>query len=130
MLKYDYTINTRILRAELGMYLPTINRGMRKLKRQHIVRSMPRRGCQPYIVDRAVWEKVAKGRAGIRGGSVVEKVRKDTGGNQQEIMPAEKFREVQAEVLSSRRTDINKGKASAKKQAEIGETRGDIRSIS
>ena len=43
------------------------------------------------IVDRGVWEEVTKGRAGIRWGSVVEKVRKDVGGNQAEALSMEKF---------------------------------------
>ena len=33
----------------------------------------------------------SKGKAGIRWDSVVEKVRKDIGGNQEEILPTEKF---------------------------------------
>ena len=37
------------------------------------------------IGDIAVWEKVTKGRAGIRWDSVVEKVWKDIGGNQEDI---------------------------------------------
>ena len=45
----------------------------------------------PAIADRAVWESVAKGRAGIRWDSVVEKVWKDIGGNQEEILSIEKF---------------------------------------
>ena len=40
----------------------------------------------PAIADRAVWQKVTKGRAGIRWDSVVEKVWKDIGGNQEEIL--------------------------------------------
>ena len=40
----------------------------------------------PAIADRAVWEKVTKGRAGIRWDSVVEKVWKDIRGNQEEIL--------------------------------------------
>ena len=43
------------------------------------------------IPDRAVWEKVTKGRAGIRWNSVVEKVWKDIGGNQEEILSIENF---------------------------------------
>ena len=50
------------------------------------------------IADRAVWEKVAKGRAGIRWDSVVEKVWKDIGGNQEEILSIEKFGGYKAEV--------------------------------
>ena len=44
----------------------------------------------PAIAGRAVWEKVTKGRAGIRWDSVVEKVWKDIGGNE-EILSIEKF---------------------------------------
>ena len=44
------------------------------------------------MTDRAVWEKVIKGRAGIRWDSAVwENVWKDVGGNQEEAMSAEKF---------------------------------------
>ena len=40
----------------------------------------------PAIVDRAVWEKKTKGRAGIRWDNVVEKIRKDLGEDHEEIM--------------------------------------------
>ena len=43
------------------------------------------------IADRAVLEKVTKGRAGIRWVSAVEKGWKDVGGNQEEILSIEKF---------------------------------------
>ena len=43
------------------------------------------------IADRAVWEKVAKGRAGIRWDSVVEKERKAAGRNQEEILSIAKL---------------------------------------
>ena len=52
----------------------------------------------PAIADRTVWEKVAKGRAGIRWDSVVEKVWKDIGGNQEEILSIEKFAGYKTEV--------------------------------
>ena len=45
----------------------------------------------PAIADRAVREKVTKGRAEIRWDSVVEKVWKDVGGNQEEMLSTEKF---------------------------------------
>ena len=47
---------------------------------------------------RAVWEKVTKGRAGIRWDSVLENFWKDIGGNQEEVMPAGKFGKYKAEV--------------------------------
>ena len=43
------------------------------------------------IADRAVWEKVAKGRAGIRWDNAGDKVWKEIGGNQEEMQPMEKF---------------------------------------
>ena len=45
----------------------------------------------PVIADRAVWEKVTKERAGIGWDSVVEKVLKDIGGRQEDILSIEKF---------------------------------------
>ena len=43
------------------------------------------------IVDRAVREKVTKGRAGITLDSMVKKIWKDLGGNKEEVMSAEKL---------------------------------------
>ena len=40
----------------------------------------------PAIVDRAVWEKITKGRAGIRWDNAVEKIWKDLGGDQEEVL--------------------------------------------
>ena len=44
----------------------------------------------PAIPDRAVWEKVTKGRAGIRLDNVVEKIWKDLG-DQEEVLSIENF---------------------------------------
>ena len=52
----------------------------------------------PAIVDRAVWEKVTNGRAGIRWDGVVEKLWKGIGGNHEEVMSAGKFGRYKAEV--------------------------------
>ena len=52
----------------------------------------------PAIADRTVWEKVTKRRAGIRWDRVVEKVWKDVGGNQAEILSIEKFAGHKTEV--------------------------------
>ena len=52
----------------------------------------------PAIVDRAVWEKTTKGRAGIRWQNVVETIRKDLGGDQEEILSIEKFGGYKTEV--------------------------------
>ena len=43
----------------------------------------------PVIADMAVWEKVAKGRAGLRWDSEAEKVWKDIGGNQEDTLTTE-----------------------------------------
>ena len=44
----------------------------------------------PAIVDRAVWEKITKGRAGIRWGNVVEKIEGDLAGDQEEVLSRDK----------------------------------------
>ena len=67
------------------MYLIKTTRNVRKLKWQHKARKMPKKGL-PAIADRAVWEKATKGRAGIRWDIIVEKVWKDIGGNQEDIL--------------------------------------------
>ena len=70
---------------------------MKKLKRQYKVRNMPKKRL-PAIADRAVWEKVTKGRTGIRWDSVVENVCKDTEGNQAETRSIETFGGYETEV--------------------------------
>ena len=55
------------------MYPLKTNRDVRKLKWQCKVKNVPEKRL-PAIVDRAVWEKITKGRAGIRWGNVVEKI--------------------------------------------------------
>ena len=59
------TASTTVLRAELGMYPVETNRDVRKLKWQYKARNMPKTRLSA-IADRAVWEKVTEGRAGIR----------------------------------------------------------------
>ena len=75
-----------MLRVELGRHPPKTNRDVRKLKWQYEVRSMPKKRL-PAIADRAVREKVSKGRAGLRLDSVVEKVWKDIGGTKKRCCP-------------------------------------------
>ena len=77
LLRCSSTSST-VLRAGLGMYPLKTNIGTRKMEWRSEVRNMPKERL-PAMVDRAVWEKVTKGRAGIRWDSVVEKVRKDVG---------------------------------------------------
>ena len=69
MLKYDNTV----LRAELGLYPLKTNRNVRKWKWQYKVDNMPEKRL-PAIADRAVWEKIARARAGIRWDNVVERI--------------------------------------------------------
>ena len=66
----------------------------------------------PAIVDRAVWEKITKGQAGIRWDNVIEKIWKGLGGDQEKVLSAEKFGGYKTEVEEIIR---RKGKASAKK---------------
>ena len=73
------------------------NRDVRKLKRQYKVRSMPKKRL-PATVDGAVCEKVINGRGEIRWDIVVERVWKDIGGNQEEVMSAENFGRYKAEL--------------------------------
>ena len=54
-----------VLRAELGMHPLKTNRDARNLEWQHSVYNVPEKRL-PAVVDRAVWEKGTKGRAGIR----------------------------------------------------------------
>ena len=70
------TTSNTVLRAELGMYPLKTNRDVRKLQCQYKVRNIPKTRL-PTVTDRAVWEKVTKGRAGIRWDNVVEKIWKD-----------------------------------------------------
>ena len=52
----------------------------------------------PAIADRAVSEKIPKGRGGTRWDNVVEKIRKDFGENQEEVLSIEKFGGYKTEV--------------------------------
>ena len=61
ILRYSSATSNTVLRAELGMHPLKTTRDMRKLKWQHKVRNVPKK--LPAIVDRAVGEKVTKGRA-------------------------------------------------------------------
>ena len=63
---------------------------MRKLKWQYKVKDMPETRL-PAMADQAVWEKLTKGRAGIRWDNVVEKIWKDLGRDQEEVLSIEKF---------------------------------------
>ena len=52
----------------------------------------------PGWFDNAVWEKITKGRAGIRWDDVDEKIWKDIGGDQEEVLPTKKFGGYKTEV--------------------------------
>ena len=61
--------------------------------------SMPKKRL-PTIADRAVWEKVSKGRAGRRWDSVVEEVWKDVGASKEKTLSIETFAGYNLEVKS------------------------------
>ena len=68
------------------------------------------------------WRKQKKGRAGIRWDSVVEKVWKDIGGNQEEVMSAGKFGKYKAEVeetIERRERLALRNKVESEKHLEI-----------
>ena len=71
------TTSNTVLRAELEMYPLQTNGDVIKLKWQCKVNNVPEKRL-PARVDRAVWEKITKGRAGIKWDNVVEKIWKDT----------------------------------------------------
>ena len=66
---------------KLGMYPLATNRDVRKLKWQYKVRNIESKKWFPAIIiaDRAVWEKVTKGRARVRRDNVVETIWKGLG---------------------------------------------------
>ena len=76
----------------------------------------------PATAARAVWQQVTKGRAGMRWDSVVDKVWKDIGGNQEEILLSIR------EVWGGYKTEVREVKAtrSSKKQGQGGGTLLDI----
>ena len=68
------------------MYPLETNRDVRMMTWQYKVKMTPEKRL-PAIADRAVWEKITKGRAGIRWDNVVEKIWKDLGGNKKRYCP-------------------------------------------
>ena len=83
------TTSNTLSRAELGMYPLETNRDVIEMKLQYKVKNMPEKRL-PAIVDDAVWEKITGGRAGTRWDNVVEKICKDTEGDQEEVLCIEK----------------------------------------
>ena len=82
------------------------------------------------IVDKAVWEKITRGRAGIRWDNVVEKIWKDLGGGQEEVLYIEKFDGYKTEVkqiMEERERQALRNKVKEIKHVEIyGGLREDI----
>ena len=76
---------------------PLKTRDAGKLRWQYKVRNVPNKRLAAKA-DRAVWEKVTKGRAGMGWDSVFKQVWKDMGANEEEIISTEKFRGYKAEV--------------------------------
>ena len=106
------------------MYPLKTNKDVRKLRWQYKVRNMPKKRL-PAIADRAVWEKVTKGRAGIRWDSS----RESTKGYRRKPRRDTVHREVCGVKDRSKRKDINKGKASSRKQGEGGGTLVRLRGV-
>ena len=81
------------------------------------------------IVDRAIWEKITKGRAGIRWDNVVKKIWKDVGGGQ-EVLSTEKFGGYKTEAkgrTEERERQALRNKVKEEKHLEIyGGSREDI----
>ena len=78
----------------------------------------------PAITDRAVLEKVTKGRAEVKWDGVVEKVWKEIGGNQEEILSINKFGGCKAEVkerIETRERLARRNKVKEEEQLEITE---------
>ena len=67
------------------MYFPDSGRTNGNSNVQNTIK---KKGCQPQQADRAVWEQVTKGRAGVRWDSVLEKAWKGVGGHQEETLSA------------------------------------------
>ena len=94
MLKYD---EHTVLGAELGMYPLKTNKRREKVEmaiqgKEHAKKRLPAKA------DSAVWEKVTKGRAGIRWDSVFENIWKDIGENQEETLSREKLAGYETEI--------------------------------
>ena len=120
------TTSNTVLRAELGMYPLETIRDVRKLKWQYKVNNMPEKRL-PAIVDNSVWE----GRAGIRWDNAVEKIWKDTGGGQEEVVSAEIFggyKTAVKERIEERERQTLRNTAKEKEHLDIhGGLREDIR---
>ena len=70
------TTSDIVLREDLGMCPVKTIRDGSNLKCHYQIIRMPKK-LSPAIADRAVWEKITKGRAGTRWDGVVEKVWKN-----------------------------------------------------
>ena len=66
------------------------NRDVRKLECQYKVRSTPKKRLTARA-NSPVWEKVTKGRAGMRWDNVVDKVWMEIGGNNEDMLSMEQF---------------------------------------
>ena len=123
------TTRNTVLRAELGMYPLKTNRDARKLKGQNKVKNMPEKRL-PAIADRAVLEKITKGRTGIRWDNVVEKIWKELDEDQKYVLSLEKFGGYKTEVkerIEERERLALRNKVNEEKHLEIhGGLREDI----
>ena len=86
-------------------------RDVKKLKWPYTVVNVPKKRL-PAIVDRAVWDKITKGLAGIRWDNAVEKILRDLGGDQENVLFIEKLG---GHIDRSKINIKRKGKVSAMK---------------
>ena len=119
------TATNTALRAALGMYpLQTKRETCWKLKWHYQVWNMPKQRL-PAIADGAVWEKATKARAGIRWDGIVERVWKDTGGNQEDMTSAEKFGRYTTDVEeSTEKREMLALRNKVKSEKHLGDMRG------
>ena len=115
------TTSNTVLRAKLGIYPLKTTRGVRKLKWQCKVQNIPENRL-PSVVDRAVWEKITKGQARIGWDNVVEKIWKDLGGDQEEVLSTDNFGGYKTEVediVEERERQALSNKVKEEKHSEI-----------
>ena len=103
------------------MYPLKTNRDVRKFKWVYKVQNMPEKRL-PTIVDRAVWEKIAKCRAGITWDNLFEKIWKELGEDQDEVLSIEKFggyKTEAKEIIEKRERLALRNKVKEKKHLKI-----------
>ena len=111
------------------MYPLKTNRDMRKLRWQYSVKKMQRRRL-PATVDRAVWKKTTRRRAGNRWERDIEKIWKEVGGNQDKILSIDEaagYKTKVRDVIEKREKEMLRCKVDEEEHLRIyGGLRGDM----